>query len=145
MATTLASISGFEPLNPRDCNTLPPPERPRVFVVDDDEAVRTAVTMLVRTCGWEVVPCADAEDFLACYTPCSDQCLVVDLCMPGMGGLELQRELRHRGDGLPVIVVTAHHDLPDVQFAIEHGAQAVLRKPFKGQELLGWIRRALEA
>jgi FixJ family two-component response regulator len=112
-------------------------------VVDDDDAVRAAVSMLVRTCGWEAVPCEDAEDFLARYSPDANQCLVVDLRMPGMSGLELQEELRRRGDEVPVIVVTAHHDLPEAKLAVLHGARTVLKKPFNDQDLLDWIRRAL--
>lgn len=116
----------------------------RVYVVDDDRAVRAAVSMLVRTCGWEAVPCTDAEDFLARYVPAKGQCLVVDLRMPGLSGAELQRELRRRGDDLPVIVVTAHHDLPEADMARADGAHAVLGKPFRDAELVNWIRRALD-
>ena len=116
----------------------------QIFVVDDDSAVRAAVSMLVRTCGWEAVPCEDAEDFLRRYVPGKKQCLVVDLRMPGLSGVQLQRELRARGDELPVIVITAHHDLPEAQEAYAMGARAVLGKPFKDEDLLQRIRSALE-
>ncbi len=115
----------------------------RVYVVDDDSAVRAALTLLVRSCGWEAVPCRDAEDFLARYAPARGQCLVVDLRMPGLSGAELQRELRRRGDDLPVIVVTAHHDQPEADIARADGAHAVLSKPFSDAELVEWIHRAL--
>ena len=113
-------------------------------MVDDDSAVRAAVSMLVRTCGWEAVPCENAEDFLRRYVPADGQCLVVDLRMPGLSGVELQRELRARGDELPVIVITAHHDQPEAHEAYVMGARAVLGKPFKDEDLLQRIRGALE-
>lgn len=118
--------------------------RPRVFVVDDDDGVRSAVSMLVRTFGWEAVPCTDAEDFLARYEPRAEQCLVLDLTMPGMGGLALQRELRRRGDDLPVIVITAQHDRPEAESASRQGARMVLKKPFNDDDLLNWIQCSLD-
>ena len=118
--------------------------QPRVFVVDDDDAVRAAVSLLVRSYGWDAVPCADAEDFLARYAPEAHQCLVLDLCMPGMSGLELQRELGRRGDTVPIIVVTAHHDRPEANLMVQRGAHTVLGKPFDHQDLVDWIRRLLD-
>ncbi len=120
-----------------------PLRSPQVFVVEDDEAVRTAVSLLVRTCGWDAVPCLDGADFLARYTRGENQCVVVDLRMPGMSGVEVQKELRRRGDDVPVIVVTAHHDQPEANSALRDGAQAVLAKPFNDDELLAWVDRAL--
>lgn len=135
--------TGRERLSPTNGQCRQQVPTARIYVVDDDDAVRAAVSLLVRTCGWEAVPCVDAEDFLERYTPDEDQVLVVDLRMPGMTGVELQRELRRRGDPLPVIVVTAHHDLPEARLAFDQGARAVLRKPFNDQDLLDWIRHAL--
>ena len=118
-------------------------ERARIYVIDDDSAVRAAVSMLVQTCGWEAVPCAGGEDFLSRYAPRNGQCLVVDLRMPGLDGLGIQRELRRRGDDVPVIVVTAHDDLPEADQARAEGARAVLGKPFNDTALLRLIRQAL--
>jgi len=115
----------------------------RVYVVDDDSAVCAAVSLLVGTCGWEAVPCEDVDDFLGRYTPGGGQCLILDLCMPGRNGLDLQRELRRRGDRLPVIVVTAHRDQPDARLARALGARGVLGKPFDDRELLELVREAL--
>jgi FixJ family two-component response regulator len=117
----------------------------RVFVIDDDCAVRAAITLLVRSCGWEAVPCASAEEFLQHYSPALGQCLVLDQRMPGLSGVQLQRELRERGDRVPVIMVTAHRGLPEADKAYLYGAYAVLGKPVDGTELEGWIRRALDS
>ena len=130
-----------------DADRHPVPEhRPaRVYVVDDDDAVRTAVTMLVRTCGWEAVPCESGSEFLERYVRREDQCLVLDLRMRGLSGIDVQHELRRRGDDLPVIVVTAQDDHPEAEQARAYGARAVLGKPFHDEDLLLRIRRALGA
>jgi len=117
----------------------------RVYVVDDDEAVRAAMSMLVQVSGWNPVPCASAEEFLSCYQPGSGQCMILDLRMPGLSGVELQAQLRSQGDPLPVIVVSAHHDVPEAHQAKADGALAVLAKPFDHDELLRWVSVALQA
>ena len=117
--------------------------RRRVYVVDDDAAVRAAMTMLVEVSGWSPVPCASADEFLDCYERGAGQCLVLDICMPGLSGTELQARLRASGDAIPVIIVSAHHDLPEARRALADGALAVLAKPFDHSELLGWIAFAL--
>ena len=122
-----------------------PHRHERVFVVDDDSAVRAAISLLVRSCGWDAVPCASAEEFLECYSPAHGQCLVLDQRMPGLTGVQLQRELRRRGDSVPVIMVTAHRGLPEVDKAFMYGAYAVLGKPVNGTELEAYIRRALDS
>jgi FixJ family two-component response regulator len=116
---------------------------PRVYVIDDDDAVRAALTMLMDVCGYRAVPCADADEFLAVYEPRSNQCVIMDMRMPGLSGAQLQAKLRARGDDVPVIVVTAHHDQSDAIRARCDGALAVLAKPFDHDELLGWISFAL--
>ena len=138
------ATSGLTPLSARDQHSAQQRRSTRIYVVDDDSAVRAAISMLVRTCGWEAVPCEDAEEFLRRYVPGDNQCLVVDLRMPGMSGVGLQRELRSRGDELPVIVVTAHHDQPEAHEAYAMGAWAVLGKPFKDEDLLQRIQGALD-
>jgi FixJ family two-component response regulator len=120
------------------------PDRPAtVFVIDDDSAVRAAITLLVRACGWDAVPCESAEAFLGVYSPGEGQCLVLDHRMSGLTGVQLQRRLREQNDRVPVIMVTAHRDLPEADQAYLYGAYAVLGKPVDGTELEGWIRRAL--
>jgi len=135
---------GFAALNQADDLQPQHAEMARVYVVDDDSAVREAVSMLVRTCGWEAVPCEHVDDFFVRYAPAAAQCLIVDLRMPGRSGLDLQRELRRRGDPLPVIVVTAHSDHPEAQLSRALGARAVLGKPFNDDELLRLVREALD-
>ncbi len=117
--------------------------RATVFVIDDDSAVRAAITLLVRSCGWDAVPCESAEAFLEQYSPGEGQCLVLDYRMPGLTGVQLQRHLREQNDRVPVIMVTAHRGLPEADKAFLYGAYAVLGKPVDGTELEGWIRRAL--
>ncbi len=116
---------------------------PRIYIVDDDAAVRSAVSMLVGTCGWEAVPCASADEFFACYVPGENQCLILDLRMPGRGGGAVQSELAKRGDKLPIILVTAHNEQPEALLAGTRGTVAVFGKPFDSSELLDCVRRTL--
>lgn len=116
----------------------------RVFIVDDDAAVRQAVTLLVQSLGLRAQAYASAEAFLEAYDPDSDGCLVLDLHMPGMNGVELQQELTARGMRIPVIVITAYKDDPLTVRAQEAGALTVLYKPFKRDVLLRSIESALQ-
>ncbi len=116
----------------------------RVFIVDDDAAVRQAVTLLVQSLGLRAQAYASAEAFLEAYDPGSDGCLVLDLHMPGMNGVELQQELTARGMRIPVIVITAYKDDPLTVRAQEAGALTVLYKPFKRDVLLRSIESALQ-
>jgi two-component system response regulator FixJ len=116
----------------------------RVFIVDDDAAVRQAVTLLVQSLGLRAQAYASAEAFLEAYDPSSDGCLVLDLHMPGMNGVELQQELVARGVRIPVIVITAYKDDPLTVRAQEAGALTVLYKPFKRDILLRSIESALQ-
>lgn len=116
----------------------------RVFIVDDDAAVRQAVTLLVQSLGLRAQAYASAEAFLDAYDPSSDGCLVLDLHMPGMNGVELQQELSARGVRIPVIVITAYKDDPLTVRAQEAGALTVLYKPFKRDVLLRSIESALQ-
>jgi FixJ family two-component response regulator len=114
-----------------------------IYVVDDDLAVRTAVSLLVESCGWQPRAFASAEEFLDAYEPGGASCLLLDLQMPGMSGVELQRIIADVDLPLPVIVITAHHDRPIAAEARAAGALSVVAKPFRDQELIDAIRTAL--
>lgn len=114
-----------------------------VFIVDDDAAVRSAVSMLVQSCGWQARPFPSAEAFLDAYRREPGGCLVLDLQMPGMSGVDLQTVLGKLGMHLPVIIITAYGDHAMVEKARAAGARAVLTKPFRDGELLRNIELAL--
>jgi len=116
---------------------------PTVFIVDNDAAVRSAVSLLVRSCGWEPKAFASAEAFLASPIDDDPACLVLDLKMPGLDDVALQRELSRKGIELPVIIVTAYSDQSLAQRAIEGGAAAVISKPFHADELVEVIKKTL--
>jgi FixJ family two-component response regulator len=118
-------------------------DRPYISVVDDDASVREALANLISSVGYEVELYASAEEFLDSSGASVADCLVLDLRMPGMGGLELQRRLAAEGRETPVIVVTAHGDDEARAESIAAGAVAFLNKPFKEETLLGAIDSAL--
>ena len=117
--------------------------KPRIAVVDDDESVRQGLANLISSVGYEAELYASAEEFLACPEAGGAACLVLDLRMPGMGGLELQRRLATRGGGPPIIIITAHGDDEARAEALTAGAVAFLKKPFKEETILGAISSAL--
>lgn len=117
---------------------------PVVFVVDDDEAVRSAVAMLLRSVSLDVETFASARDFLDAWTPDRAGCLVLDLRMPGLSGLELQERLAGQGSPLPIIFLTGHGGVPDAVAAMRAGAVDFLAKPFRDQDLLDRVQEALE-
>lgn len=117
--------------------------KPRIAVVDDDESVRQGLENLINSVGYDAELYASAEEFLASSGTSGAACLVLDLRMPGMSGLELQRRLAARGGGPPVIIVTAHGDDEARAEALTAGAVAFLKKPFKEETLLGAISSAL--
>jgi len=114
-----------------------------VFVVDDDDAVRDSLRMLLKSAGVHAEACASAQDFLSSYDSSQPGCLVLDVRMPGMSGLEMQHELNLRGLTMPVIFITGHDDIPMAVEAMQHGAFDFLQKPFRDQELLDRVQRAL--
>jgi len=116
---------------------------PVVFVVDDDESVRSSVRFLLRTAGIDSRAFGSAPEFLRSYDPAQPGCLVLDVRMPGMSGLELQRELNLRGVTIPVIFITGHGDIPMAVEAMQHGAHDFLQKPFSDEDLIARIHRAL--
>ena len=114
-----------------------------IFIVDDDPAVRSALSLLVTSCGWQPRPCASAEEFLQAYSQERGACLLLDLKMPGMSGVELQKRLGELDINLPTIVVTAYKDHPLADRARQAGARAIIGKPFRNQDLIDAIEAAL--
>jgi len=118
--------------------------RPTVFVVDDDAAVRDALKFLLRSVGHAAEAFASATDFLDAYRDDRPGCLVLDIRMPGMSGLELQEQLVQRRSILPIIFITGHGDVPMAVEAMQAGAMDFIQKPFRDQDLLDRINQALE-
>ena len=114
-----------------------------VFIVDDDEAIRRALKRSLSLRGYHVVAFGSAELFLESYDPLQAGCLVLDMRMPGMGGLELQQELVQRNATLPIIFVTGHGDSQQVARAKENGAIDFLEKPYPVEQLFERIDSAL--
>jgi two-component system, LuxR family, response regulator FixJ len=116
---------------------------PTVFVVDDDEAVRNSLRLLLKSVGLAATTLPTAQEFLARHDPQQPGCLVLDVRMPGMSGLELQEQLNVRGAIIPVIFITGHGDIPMAVEAMQQGAFDFLQKPFRDQDLIDRIQRAL--
>ncbi len=115
----------------------------RILIVDDDAAVRDSLALLLRSQAWEAQSYASARAFLDGYRPGPADCLVLDLQMPGMNGVELQQELVRRGITIPVVIITAFANDPLAARARAAGARAVIAKPFRHDTLLRSIREAL--
>jgi FixJ family two-component response regulator len=118
-------------------------KNPIVFVVDDDQAVRKSLEMLITSVGLHAETFPSAQDFLNAYDPSRPGCLVLDVRMPGMSGLELQKSLKDRSMDVPTIIITGHGDVPVAVRALKSGAFEFLEKPFSKQMLLEHIREAL--
>lgn len=116
----------------------------RVFIVDDEEAVRDSIGLLLRSVGLRAQGFPDARAFLDAYRPEQPGCLVLDIRMPRMSGLELQQELNRRGWGIPVIFISGHGDVPMAVEAMRAGAVDFLQKPFKDDELIRRVQKALD-
>lgn len=115
-----------------------------VFVVDDDEAVRDSLRLLLKSARLPVKDFASAAEFLDAYQPQQGGCLVLDIHMPGINGLQLQDELRRRSVMLPIIFITGHGDVPIAVQAMKQGAVEFLQKPFNDEDLLASINKAFE-
>jgi two-component system response regulator FixJ len=115
-----------------------------VFIVDDEEAVRDSIAMLLRSVRLQTRCFVDAAEFLERYRPEEPGCLVIDVRMPRMSGLELQQELNRRGWTLPLIFITGHGDVPMAVEAMRAGALDFLQKPFKDDDLIRRVQKALE-
>ena len=116
-----------------------------IYVVDDDAALRRSLVFLLESVGWRVEAHASAEAFLAAYRPGLPGCLVLDIRMPSMSGLELQHALKARGHTPPVIFITGHGDVSLAVQAMKQGACDFIEKPFRDQELLDAVARAVRA
>jgi FixJ family two-component response regulator len=120
------------------------PASPIVFLVDDDLAVREGLSSLIRSVGLHVEAFASAQDFLQFRPPDAPACLVLDVRMPGLSGLDLQRKLADAGNRVPIIFITAHGDIPMTVRAMKAGAVEFLTKPFRNQDLLDAIAHSLK-
>ena len=120
-----------------------PENKPTVFVVDDDVSVRESLELLLRFAGWEPEVFASAQDFLARPRVFTPSCLVLDVSLPGLDGLEVQKLVADRVE-MPVIFITGYGDIPMTVRAMKAGAFEFLTKPFDDEVLLGSIRNAVE-
>jgi FixJ family two-component response regulator len=121
------------------------PDKPRISVVDDDESVREALTGLLRSAGFGAEVYASAEDFLRSGGLRDTECLILDVRMPGMGGVELQRLLALAGHDIPIVFITAHGDEETRAQALGVNVVGFLAKPFSDESLLEAINRVLES
>jgi len=119
-------------------------EGPIVFVVDDDRSVRDALRRLITSVGMTVEVFPTAQAFLSAPRGDAPGCLVLDVRLPGLSGLDLQRELANTNAPLPIIFLTGHADIPMSAQAMKAGAIEFLTKPFRGQDLLDAIRQAID-
>ena len=121
-----------------------PHSTPIVFVVDDDVSVRESLELLVRNAGWQPETFESAQEFLARPRPQVPSCLVLDLSLPGVTGLDLQKQVSTERPDMPIIFITGHGDVPKSVQAMKAGAVEFLVKPVSQELLLGAIRQALE-
>src|SRR3981189_593824 len=115
-----------------------------VFVVDDDPSVRRSTERLLRLAGLKVQTFSSAREFLVSHRSDGPACLVLDVRMPGLSGMDLQHELAESGIHIPIIFITAHGDIPMTVRAMKAGAVEFLSKPFRDQDLLDAIQHALD-
>jgi FixJ family two-component response regulator len=120
------------------------PAGPAISIIDDDESMRTAVVALVRSAGYEAHGFGSAEAFLGSGMVQSFACIITDIQMPGMSGIELKEHLTASQISVPVIMITARHDADLEERAIASGAVCFLRKPFDADALIGCLERALK-
>lgn len=119
--------------------------KPSVFLIDDDPGIQDAMRRLLKSIGLPLYTFTTAQEFLEKYDPETNVgCLILDIRMPGMSGLELQQRLRERGDDIPIIIVSAHADVPMTVRAIKAGALDFLEKPYNEQVLLDRIQEGIQ-
>lgn len=118
--------------------------QPCVYIVDDDESIRRALGFLLKAANIEVQSFSRTNDFLESYVPGSPGCLVLDVRMPGPGGLDLQQTLLERNIKIPIIFISGHGDVPTCSQALKAGAVDFFEKPFDADRMLASIRHAIE-
>ena len=123
---------------------MTPAGAPTVFVIDDDAAMRAAIRGLLKSVGLPSESYGTAEEFLRNKRPDGPSCLVLDVSLPGVSGLDFQRQLADAGIQIPIIFITGHGDIPMTVKAMKSGALEFLTKPFRDQDLLDAIRQALD-
>ena len=116
-----------------------------VFVVDDDAALRESLTNLLRSVGLQVAAFASAQEFLRRPRPEVPSCLVLDVRLPGLSGLDLQKQMAEGDRDMPIIFITGHGDIPMTVQAMKAGAVEFLTKPFRDQDMLDAVAHAIEA
>ena len=121
-----------------------PPTTPTVFIVDDDVSVRESLESLIRFAGWRPEPCASAREFLERRRADVPSCLVLDVSLPDLNGLDLQKRLAGDRADMPIIFITGYGDIPMTVRAMKAGAVEFLTKPFDDEVLLGAVRSAIE-
>lgn len=120
-------------------------DTPTVFIVDDDARMRAAMQRLLKTVGLHSESFATPQDFLRRKLPDAPNCLILDVRLPGMSGLEVQSKLNETGVQIPIIFITSHGDIPMTVKAIKSGAVEFLTKPFRDQDLIDAIQKALKS
>ena len=123
---------------------MTPAGAPTVFVIDDDDMVRAAIQGMLKSVGLQSQTFATAQDFLRSQRPDGPSCLVLDVRLPGINGLDFQRQLAEAGLRIPIIFITGHGDIPMSVKAMKSGAIEFLTKPFRDQDLLDAIHQALD-
>src|ERR1700731_3075898 len=117
---------------------------PVVFVIDDDDLIRSAIQGMLKSVGLRCETFGTTQEFLRCQRPDGPSCLVLDVRLPGVSGLDFQRELADAGFRIPIIFITGHGDIPMTVKAMKSGAVEFLTKPFRHQDLLDAIHQALD-
>lgn len=121
------------------------PDEATVYLVEDDDAVRDSLQLVLESVGHKVSAFSRADSFLEKFSTAMAGCIVLDIRMPGMNGMELQRQLNNRNSILPIIFVTGHGDVPMAVEAMQRGAVDFVQKPYREEELLNKIQQAIAA
>ncbi|MEE4184502.1 MAG: response regulator transcription factor [Gammaproteobacteria bacterium] len=115
----------------------------KVYIVDDDEAVRRSLQLLLKTVNIDAVCFASGDEFIARFDAAMQGCIVLDIRMPGLSGLEVQKQLKAHGNTMPIVFITGHGDVPMAVEAMQQGAFDFVQKPFREQELMDRVSNAL--
>ncbi len=118
--------------------------KPTIFIIDDDDGIRAVIRSILEEKNWAVEDYATGEDFLKAYSPGRKGCILIDVSLPGMTGLDLLARLNRQDNKLPAIIITGHSDVPMAVQAMKGGASDFIEKPISQEELVASIQRALE-